>query len=141
MSTIKGKGQVKGGLSLGRDKITHEWDGTILSITSSAGTSSVNLEGPRGEQGYQGVQGIQGIKGDQGEQGVQGVQGIQGPKGDKGDKGETGESGISTPMNGFVSFGVDADGNFYAYSADTETGPSFEYNEETGELYYITEQE
>ncbi len=98
-------------------------------------------QGPIGETGVQGEVGPQGIQGLTGDQGPQGVQGIQGEVGPKGDKGDPGESGVTAPLSGFISFGVDPDGNFYAYSAESEAGPSFEYDEATGQLYYVTEQE
>ena len=104
----------------------------------------IGVTGAQGEQGIQGEvgpQGIQGVQGETGPQGIQGVQGEQGIQGEKGDKGDPGESGVTTPLSGFVSFGVDSDGNLYAYSAENEAAPSFEYDEATGKLYYVTEQE
>ena len=97
--------------------------------------------GAQGEQGIQGEVGPQGIQGSDGDQGPQGIQGIQGEVGPQGPKGDTGESGVTTPLSGFISFGVDADGNFYAYSAEDEATPSFEYDETTGKLYYVTNEE
>lgn len=55
--------------------ITHEWNGTVLTITSDSGTSSCDLKGDKGDTGVRGVQGIAGEKGDTG-------------KGEKGDKGD-----------------------------------------------------
>lgn len=83
-----------------------------------------------------GPPGIQGPKGDTGEQGLQGVQGV---KGEKGDKGDTGESGVIAPVSGFFTLSVDADGNLWASSADGETAPTFEFDEATGDLYFVTE--
>jgi hypothetical protein len=40
--------------------VTHEWDGTILKITSASGTSSADLKGQQGEQGIKGDVGPQG---------------------------------------------------------------------------------
>lgn len=37
--------------------ITHEWNGTILTITSDSGTSSMDLQGPPGNKGCRGPQG------------------------------------------------------------------------------------
>lgn len=76
--------------------VTHYWDGTVLHITSSSGSSQVDLKGEPGQQGPQGVQGIQGVKGDKGDTGAQGVQGIQG---EKGETGATGADGY-TPIRG-----------------------------------------
>lgn len=41
--------------------ITHVWDGTILTITSDSGTSSMDLKGGRGDIGPRGPQGPAGI--------------------------------------------------------------------------------
>jgi hypothetical protein len=47
--------------------VTHEWNGTVLSITSASGTSSADLKGDPGPQG------IQGEKGDKGSTPAKGV--------------------------------------------------------------------
>lgn len=49
--------------------------------------------------------------------------------------------GVSVPTAGFVSLGVEADGILYAYTADDTAVPQFEYDEATGELYYVTDEE
>lgn len=41
--------------------ITHEWNGTILTITSDSGTSSADLKGAVGDTGPRGPQGKAGI--------------------------------------------------------------------------------
>lgn len=89
----------------------------------------------------QGATGSKGDKGDTGETGPQGAQGSQGPKGDKGDKGDTGESGVTTPVNGFFTLAVDSNGNLWAYSSESGTTPTFEYDADTGNLYAVTEVE
>lgn len=104
-------------------------------------TGETGAQGPQGEQGPTGATGSQGPTGATGETGPQGPQGIQGIQGEKGEKGDTGESGITVPVNGFFTLAVDADGNLYAYSAEDGTTPSFEYDEETGDLYIVTEVE
>lgn len=38
-------------------QIFHEWNGTILTITSDSGTSSMDLQGPKGDTGVRGPQG------------------------------------------------------------------------------------
>lgn len=78
---------------------------------------------------------FKGDKGDTGETGPKGDTGEQGPKGDKGD---TGENGVVTPVNGFFTMSVDADGNLYVCSADGTTTPEFELDTD-GNLYFITE--
>lgn len=92
--------------------------------------------GPTGAVGPQGIQGVQGEKGDTGAQGPQGIQGIQGEKGEKGD---TGESGVVAPVKGFFTLSVDEDGNLWTNSSDDGTVPDFEYDETTGNLYFVTE--
>lgn len=42
--------------------ILHEWNGTVLTITSDAGTSSCDLKGDKGDMGIRGAQGAQGEK-------------------------------------------------------------------------------
>ena len=106
-----------------------------------AGSEAVNIVTDvenKLESGYfNGPQGIQGPKGDKGEKGDTGPQGL---KGDKGDKGDTGESGITVPVNGFFTLSVDPDGNLWSYSAEGGTTPDFNYDSETGNLYFITEE-
>lgn len=41
--------------------ITHEWNGTILTITSDSGTSSADLQGSKGNTGQRGAQGPAGV--------------------------------------------------------------------------------
>ena len=83
---------------------THEWDGTVLTVTSASGTSSANLIGPQGPAGPQGK------KGDTGSQGPQGEPGEPGPQGEKGATGAQGPQGAAgyTPVKGTDYF-TDAD--------------------------------
>lgn len=59
-------------------------------------------------------------------------------KGEKGDKGDRGESGVYVPLDGFFTMAVEPDGNLYVYS-NTDLTDSFEYDDTTGALYYITD--
>lgn len=111
-------------------------------------TGATGPQGPQGERGEQGIQGIQGeqgptgatgSQGPKGETGATGPQGIQGEKGEQGEKGDTGESGVITPINGMFSLTVDDDGNLWVHTAEEVNASMFEYDEETGNLYYITE--
>lgn len=43
--------------------IKHQWNGTILTITSDSGTSSCDLKGDKGDDGVRGAQGIAGTNG------------------------------------------------------------------------------
>ena len=47
--------------------IYHEWNGTILTITSDSGTSSCDLKGDKGDDGIRGAQGIAGRDGRDGD--------------------------------------------------------------------------
>lgn len=89
------------------------------------------FDGPKGDKGDTGLQGPKGDKGDTG---------LQGPKGDKGDKGDKGESGITALSGGFFALSVDGDGNLYAHTTDEEALPEFEYDETTGDLYFVIEE-
>lgn len=40
--------------------IYHEWNGTVLTVTSDSGTSSADLKGAQGDMGVRGAQGIAG---------------------------------------------------------------------------------
>ena len=98
-------------------------------------------QGPQGEPGPQGPigpTGPQGPKGDKGDTGETGPMGPQGPIGPRGEKGEQGESGITVPISGLFSLGVESDGGLYAYYTEGSDPPEFEYNSDTGELYYLT---
>lgn len=110
-----------GGSAPGKDGVscTHQWNGTVLTITSASGTTSADLKGEKGEkgekgdtgavgpQGIQGEPGADGLKGDKGDKGDTGPQGPQGEKGDtgatgpqgpQGDKGDTGATGPQGPQ-------------------------------------------
>ena len=41
--------------------IKHQWNGTVLTITSDGGTSSCDLKGEKGDTGIRGPQGAQGV--------------------------------------------------------------------------------
>lgn len=85
-----------------------------------------------------GAEGPQGPAGAQGPQGEPGPEGPMGPEGPQGEKGEQGESGITVPISGIFSLGVEPDGGLYAYYTKGSDPPEFEYNSDTGELYYLT---
>ena len=56
----------------------------------------------------------------------------------KGVKGDRGDSGVTTPINGFFTMYVDGDGNLWVLSEDDLTN-TFEYDAETGNLYFVQE--
>ena len=67
---------------------------------------------------------------------------FKGEKGDQGDKGDQGESGVMAPTSGMFSLYLDPQtGNLYAEYPDGSSPPQFEYDSETGNLYYITDEE
>ena len=41
--------------------ITHKWNGTVLTVTSDSGTSSMDLKGSQGDMGVRGPQGAPGV--------------------------------------------------------------------------------
>lgn len=45
-------------------ELTHSWNGTVLTITSDSGTSSMDLKGEKGDDGARGPQGPAGKDGD-----------------------------------------------------------------------------
>lgn len=63
-----------------------------------------------------------------------------GPPGPEGPQGPRGDSGITFPASGFFTMHVDEDGNLYVTTADQGTPPPFVYNQETGELYWDSDQ-
>lgn len=88
--------------------------------------------------------------------GSRGPQGERGERGDaftyedftdeqleslRGPQGEPGDAGLIAPVSGFFSMRVDEGGNLWAYSSANESVPQFEYDESTGDLYFVTEQE
>lgn len=60
------------------------------------------------------------------------------PRGSDGEDGADGASGVITEVSGFFTLWVDTDGNLYAES-QTDMSDAFEYDAETGNLYYLTE--
>ena len=56
----------------------------------------------------------------------------------KGAKGDRGDSGVTTPINGFFTMYVDEDGNLWVLS-ETDMSTVFEYDSNTGNLYYVQE--
>jgi len=65
---------------------------------------------------------------------------FKGEKGDTGEKGDQGESGIMASTAGMFSLHLDpATGNLYAEYPDGAAPPTFEYDADTGKLYYVTD--
>ena len=66
---------------------------------------------------------------------------FKGDKGDRGEKGATGASGVTATASGFFTLEVDASGDLYVVTPDGGTPPNFEYEQSTGNLYLIVEEE
>ena len=75
--------------------VTHEWNGTTLTVTSASGTSSADLKGEKGDTGAQGPQGEKGETGAAGKDGADGKDGAQGPQGEPGKDGADGKDGAN----------------------------------------------
>jgi hypothetical protein len=50
--------------------ISHEWNGTVLTVTSDSGTSSADLKGEKGDDGARGAQGATLVTSVNGKQGA-----------------------------------------------------------------------
>jgi len=61
-----------------------------------------------------------------------------GPQGPQGPQGPAGDGGIITEIAGFFTMWVNDAGDLYV-SAQTDLSDMFHYDEETGNLYYVTE--
>lgn len=65
---------------------------------------------------------------------------FDGAPGEQGPPGPQGESGVMAPTSGMFSLYLDpATGNLYAEYPDGSTPPQFEYDSETGNLYFVTD--
>ena len=59
-------------------------------------------------------------------------------KGEKGDKGDKGDSGITAPSAGMFSLWLEQEtGDLYAYYPDGSAPPQFEFDAESGALYFV----
>lgn len=82
---------------------THEWNGTVLTVTSASGTSSADLVGPRGADGYTPVKGKDYFDGKDGRDGVDGYTPVKGKDYFDGKNGKDGQDGY-TPRKGVDYF-------------------------------------
>lgn len=149
------------------EKLKHQWNGTVLEITSESGTSSMDLKGDKGDPFVysdftnEQLDSLKGAKGDKGNSGYTPVKGqdyfdgvsvthrwngteleVTSASGTtsadlKGAKGDRGDSGVTTPVNGFYTMSVDENGNLYVVSADDGVTPNFEYDSTSGNLYVL----
>ena len=56
-------------------------------------------------------------------------------------RGATGESGVTTPISGLFTLSVDAEGGLWVNTNVELTADNFDYDEETGALYYVIDDE
>lgn len=92
--------------------VTHEWEGTVLKVTSASGTTSADLKGETGPVGPRGPQGEVGPQGEKGEPGANGKDGQNGQPGKDGSPGKDGADG-KTPVKG-EDYWTDADKQEFA---------------------------
>lgn len=65
---------------------------------------------------------------------------FNGAPGEQGPPGPQGESGVMAPASGMFSLYLDpATGDLYAEYPDGSTQPQFEYDSESGNLYFVTD--
>ncbi|WP_024734686.1 hypothetical protein [Enterocloster asparagiformis] len=62
---------------------------------------------------------------------------FKGDTGATGPQGPKGESGVTAPTNGIFSLYLDGEGNLYAEYQDQDSPPTFHYDSDTGNLYYV----
>lgn len=72
---VKGKDYFDGEPGAPGVSATHKWNGTVLSITSASGTSSVDLKGEKGDPGKTPVKGVDYFDGEPGNPGYTPVKG------------------------------------------------------------------
>ena len=66
---------------------------------------------------------------------------FKGETGDTGAQGPQGQSGVLAPSSGMFSLYLDPNtGDLYAEYPDGETPPAFEYDADTGDLYFVTDE-
>ena len=107
LASLNGSDGVDGENGADGVSVTHEWEGTVLKVTSASGTSSVNLKGEKGDIGPEGPQGEKGEKGDTGVQGIQG---------EKGATGADGKDGTSVTITSVSESSVDGGSNIVEFS-------------------------
>ena len=107
--------------------VTHEWDGTVLKITSASGTSSANLKGEKGDNGEQGIQGPKGDPGKDGSDASVTATNIQNALG-------------FTPANPSVlSLGIHTDGLVYLFVSGQPVGNGIELSATGDVIGYVDE--
>lgn len=119
------------------DKHTHSNKTTIDKISESSDGKLLfdgnKIEGSVGEPGKSAYE----IAVENGYVGTE-TEWIASLKGEKGDAGDRGDSGVTAPLSGFFTMYVDEDSNLYVL-AETDMSSAFEYDSDTGNLYFVQE--
>lgn len=147
---LSGAQGIKGDTGNGIDSIALNNDYTLTiryTDGSSFTTASIRGEkGERGDQGPRGYQGIQGVQGQRGETGATGAQGpvgptgATGPQGPQGIQGPQGESGVVVSGSNLFSLVMEPNGDLYVVYEDGDDPPDFEYDSQTGNIYWVYEE-
>ena len=147
---LSGAQGIKGETGNGISSIQLNQDYTLtISYTSGSSFTTTSIRGEKGEQGdrgQQGFQGIQGIQGPRGETGATGAQGpagptgATGPQGPQGIQGEQGTSGIVVSGSNLFSLVMEPNGDLYVVYEDGDDPPDFEYDSQTGNIYWVYEE-
>lgn len=150
ISDLSGAEGIKGDTGNGIDSIALNNDYTLTiryTDGSSFTTASIRGEkGERGDQGPRGYQGIQGVQGQRGETGATGAQGpvgptgATGPQGPQGIQGPPGESGVVVSGSNLFLLVMEPNGDLYVVYEDGDDPPDFEYDSQTGNIYWVYEE-
>ena len=144
---LSGAQGIKGETGNGISSIQLNQDYTLtITFTNGNSITTVSIRGEKGEQGERGPQGIQGIQGPMGATGATGAQGpvgptgATGPQGPQGIQGEQGTSGIVVSGSNLFSLVMEPNGDLYVVYEDGDDPPDFEYDSQTGNIYWVYEE-
>lgn len=147
---LSGAQGIKGETGNGISSIQLNQDYTLtINYTSGSSFTTTSIRGEKGEQGdrgpqgNQGIQGVQGPRGETGETGAQGPvgpTGATGPQGPQGIQGEQGTSGIVVSGSNLFSLVMEPNGDLYVVYEDGDDPPDFEYDSQTGNIYWVYEE-
>ena len=141
---LSGAQGIKGETGNGISSIQLNQNYTLtINYTSGSSFTTTSIRGEKGEQGDRGPQGYQGIQGPRGETGATGAQGPAGPTGatgPQGIQGEQGTSGIVVSGSNLFSLVMEPNGDLYVVYEDGDDPPVFEYDSQTGDIYWVYEE-
>ena len=111
--------------------------GTDTEIIQQSAIQAAAQAAAAAENANQALENVESVRQDLAERVASGE--FDGAPGEQGSPGPQGESGVMAPSAGMFSLYLDpATGNLYADYPDGETPPAFEYDSESGNLYYVT---